>query len=194
MIDVYMWTTSNSRRASVVLEEAGLEYTAHPINLRKNEQKSPEHTARNPYQKIPVIVDSDGPGGKPVTVFESGAILLYAAEKSGKLYGRDAADRVEVQKWLMLHVSGSLPILGALRNHPTMRDDAARICKVIDGHLADHRFFAEEFSIADIAFFPRVAGFNPDLFPVLECKNIARWIDEVGARPAIKRGMAQPKV
>ncbi|MEE8140113.1 MAG: glutathione S-transferase N-terminal domain-containing protein, partial [Alphaproteobacteria bacterium] len=115
MIDLYMWSTSNSRRASIGLEEAGLEYRVHPINIHQKDQITAEHTARNPYQKVPVIVDDDGPGGAPVTVFESGAILLYAAEKSGKLYGKDARDRVEVQKWLMLHMNAALPIMGQMR-------------------------------------------------------------------------------
>ena len=112
MIDCYMASTTNSRRASVGLSEAGLAYTAHAMNLREKDQQKPEHLARNPYGKMPVIVDSDGPGGKPVTIFESGAILLYVADKSGKLYGKDAAERVEVQKWFMLHMNGSVPFLG----------------------------------------------------------------------------------
>ncbi len=193
MIDLYMATTTNSRRASVGLSEAGLAYKAHPINLREKQQHTPEHLARNPYGKVPVIVDSDGPGGKPATVFESGAILLYAAEKSGKLYGKDAADRVEVQKWFMLHMNGSVPFLGALKNHPTLRADCDRVVKVIDDHLSKNRFFAETFSIADICFYPRVAGFDEDVFPMSGYRNIARWIDEVGARPGVKEGMSQPK-
>lgn len=194
MIDVYMWTTTNSRRASVGLSEAGLDYTVHPVNLQKKEQQTPEHLARNPYGKIPVIVDSDGPGGKPITVFESGAILLYIAEKTGKFYGANAADRVEVQKWFMLHMSGSLPFLGLLRNHPTVLGECERVCKVIDGHLGKQQFFAPEFSIADMAFYPRVAGFDEKTFPMSDYKNIARWIAEVGARPGTREGMSQPKL
>lgn len=193
MIDVYMAGTTNSRRASVGLSEAGLEYTTHFINLREKQQRSPEHLARNPYGKVPVIVDSDGPGGKPVTVFESGAILLYAAEKSGKLYGKDAAERVDVQKWFMLHMSGSVPFLGALKNHSTLRPECDRVVKVIDDHLSKNRFFAGSFSIADVCFYPRVAGFDESVFPISEYKNISRWIEEVSARPGVQEGMAQPK-
>ncbi|MCZ6813109.1 MAG: glutathione S-transferase family protein [Alphaproteobacteria bacterium] len=192
MIDLYMWSTSNSRRASIGLEEAGLEYHVHPINIHQKDQITAEHTARNPYQKVPVIVDHDGPGGAPVTVFESGAILLYAAEKSGKLYGKDARDRVEVQKWLMLHMNSALPLMGQMRTNPSLLANAQRVCGVIDRHLADQEFFASEFSIADLAFYPRVANWSHDSLPLDQYPNMIRWIDTVGARPAIQRGWAQP--
>ncbi len=192
MIDLYMWSTSNSRRASIGLEEAGLEYRVHPINIHQKDQITAEHTARNPYQKVPVIVDHDGPGGAPVTVFESGAILLYAAEKSGKLYGKDARDRVEVQKWLMLHMNAALPIMGQMRTNPSLLADAQRVCGVIDRHLADHEFFTSEFSIADLAFYPRVANWSHDSLALDQYPNITRWIELVGTRPAIQRGWAQP--
>lgn len=191
MIDLYMWSTTNSRRASVGLEEAGLAYTAHPINLREKEQQSPAHLARNPYGKVPVMIDPDGPGGS-TTVFESGAILLYAADKSGKLYGKDGADKVEVQKWFMLNMNGSVPFLGALKNHPTLKPECERVVAVIDEHLGKQQFFAGSFSIADICFYPRVAGFDEEMFPISNYKNIARWIAEVGERPGVKAGMAQP--
>ena len=193
MIELYMGATSNSRRASIGLSEAGLAYNAHRIDLRAKEQHSPEHLARNPYGKVPVIVDSEGPEGGPVTVFESGAILLYVAEKSGKLYGRDAADRVEVQKWFMLHMSGSVPFLSALKNHPTLRPECDRIIRVIDNHLSTHTFFAAEFSIADACFYPRVAGMDESMFPIRNSKHIVRWIEEVGARQGVKDGMSQPR-
>ncbi len=192
MIDLYMWSTTNSRRASIGLEEAGLEYTVHPTNINEKDQFTPAHTARNPYQKVPVIVDGDGPGGEPVTVFESGAILLYAAEKSGRLYGKDARDRIEVQKWFMLHMNASLPIMGHARANPPLLPNAERVCGVIDGHLADHEFFASEFSIADLAFYPRVANWSSDSLPLDKYSNMTRWIKTVGARPAIQRGWAQP--
>jgi GST-like protein len=194
MIDLYMWSTTNSRRASIGLEEAGLEYTVHPINIQEKEQFTPEHTARNPYQKVPVIVDSDGPGGQPITVFESGAILLYAAEKSGKLYGKDARDRVEVQKWFILVMNATLPIMGALRANPPLVPNAQRVLGVIDHRLGDQEFFASEFSIADLAFYPRVANWAIDSLPLDPYSNILRWIETVGARPAIQRGWAQPKM
>ncbi len=193
MIDLYMASTTNSRRASVGLSEAGLAYKAHPINLKEKQQSTPEHLARNPYGKVPVIIDADGPGGKPVTIFESGAILLYAAEKSGKLYGKDARERIEVQKWFMLHMNGSVPFLGALKGHPTLRPECDRVVRVIDDHLGKNQFFAPGFSIADVCFYPRVAGFDEEVFPMSSYKNITRWIGEVGARPGVKEGMSQPK-
>jgi GSH-dependent disulfide-bond oxidoreductase len=192
MIDLYMAPTTNSRRASIGLSEAGLPYKAHRINLRAEEQRSPEHLARNPYGKVPVIVDPDGIEGKPVTIFESGAILLYAAEKSRTLYGKTPADRVEVQKWFMLHMSGSVPFLSALKNHPTLQPECERILRVIDNHLSRNRFFASEFSIADICFYPRVAAFDASLFPISSYNSIKRWIGEVGVRPGVIEGMSQP--
>jgi len=194
MIDVYMWSTTNSRRATVGLEEAGLQYTVHPININEDEQKTPEHTARNPYQKVPVIIDSEGPGGEPITVFESGAILLYVAEKTGTLYGSNPRDRVEVQKWFILNMNGAVPIMGASRHNPPMLADAQRVCRVIDQHLGDNEFFALEFSIADLAFYPRVANWAEESLPLTEYPNILRWRDAVGARPAIRRGWAQPRM
>ncbi|MDX1484729.1 MAG: glutathione S-transferase N-terminal domain-containing protein [Alphaproteobacteria bacterium] len=192
MIDLYMWSTTNSRRASIGLEEAGLEYVVHPINIQEGEQKTPEHTARNPYQKVPVIVDSDGPDGAPITVFESGAILLYLAEKTGKLYGADARDRVEVQKWFIMIMNATLPIMGALRTNPPLVPNAERVLGVLDGRLGENEFFASEFSIADLAFYPRVANWESEHLSLDPYANILRWREDVGARPAIQRGWAQP--
>jgi len=194
MIDLYMWSTSNSRRASIGLEEAGLEYIAHPTNIHEKDQFTPEHTALNPYQKVPVIVDSDGPDGKPITVFESGAILLYAAEKVGKLYGTDARDRIEVQKWFCLHLNASLPILGQMRENPALLGASERVCGVIDAHLADREYFASEFSIADLALYPRVATWAEESLPLNNFPNLSRWIETIAVRPAIQRGWSQPNV
>lgn len=192
MIDLYMAGTTNSRRASIVLSEAELPYIVHPLNLKAKEQHSPEHLARNPYGKVPVIVDREGPGGRPLAVFESGAILLYVAEKTGKLYGDSPAERVEVQKWFMLHMSGSVPFLSALKNHPTLRPECERVLNVINNHLSSHRFFAPTFSIADVCFYPRVADFSGSLLPISPYEHIVRWVDEVGARPGVKEGMSHP--
>jgi GST-like protein len=192
MIDLYMWSTSNSRRASIGLEEAGLEYTVHPVNIHEKNQFTAEHTARNPYQKVPVIVDSDGPGGEPVTVFESGAILLYAAEKTGKLYGKDARDRIEVQKWFALHLNAALPLLSQVRANPALLGGAERVCGVIEGRLADQEFFSSEFSIADLVLYPRIAGWAEESLPLSNYPNLSRWKETVAARPAIQRGWAQP--
>jgi GST-like protein len=188
-----MASTTNSRRASVGLSAAGLEYVAHPINLKERQQFSPEHLARNPYGKVPVIVDPDGPGGKSVTVFESGAIMLYVAEKTGKLYGKDPMERIDVQKWFMLHMNASVPLLGMLKSHPAHLDECTRVVKVIDDHLAKNQFFAPSLSIADLTFYPRVAEYDAETFPIRDYKNLSRWIDEVGAQPAVQEGMAQPK-
>jgi GST-like protein len=193
MIDIYMAGTTNSRRASIGLCEAGLPYRSHAMNLRNGDQKSPAHLARNPYGKVPVIVDSEGPSGKSVTIFESGAILLYLAEKTGKLYGADPLDRIEVQKWFMLHMSGPVPLMSALKSQPGLRADCERVMKVIDTHLAEKQFFADAFSIADIALYPRIAGYDPELLDMDIYPNVQRWIAEVGARPAVQAGMQEPR-
>ena len=192
MIELYMASTTNSRRASIGLSEAGLPYRTHAMDLRKGDQRTPEHLARNPYGKVPVIVDTEGVNGSPVTVFESGAILLYAAEKSGKLYGKDPVDRVEVQKWFMLLMSGAVPYLSALKQHATLRPECDRVVKVIDNHLSKNEYFASEFSIADICLYPRLVGYEEALFPVGDYKHIQRWMQLVGGRPGVQAGMRAP--
>lgn len=193
MIEIYMAGTTNSRRASVGLCEAGLPYKARALNLRNGDQKSAAHLARNPYGKVPVIVDPDGPDGAPVTIFESGAILLYIAEKTGRLYGANARDRVEVQKWFMLHMSGPVPSLSSLKSHPGLRPDCERVMSVIDRHLSGRAFFADTFSIADIALYPRIADYDPELLPMQAYPNVVRWLGEIGARPGVQAGMQEPR-
>lgn len=193
MIELYMWTTTNSRRASIGLEEAGLPYRTHRVNIRKGEQFSAEFTRRTAYQKVPVMVDPDGPGGRPATIFESGAILLYLAEKTGRLYGDSPAERLEIQKWFAFHLNSSLPAFRFMMREPkALQRDVERVCAVMDGHLADHRFFAPSYSIADMALYPRIAAFDPNVYPVRSHAHIARWLDETGERPAVRRGMTQP--
>lgn len=193
MIDLYMWSTTNSRRASIALEELNLPYRVHPVDIYSREQFTEAYTALNPYQKVPVLTDDDPPAGSPVTVFESGAILLYLVDKTGALYGLDAADRVEVQKWFILHMNSSLPVFRFAYRYPAaLQKDLERVCAVIDDHLAVNRYFARSYSIADIALFPRIARYKPEVYPVRSHRHIARWLDEVGERDAVKRGMAQP--
>jgi GSH-dependent disulfide-bond oxidoreductase len=195
MIELYMWTTTNSRRASIGLEEAGLAYTVRPINIRKGDQFTPEYTQLTAYQKVPVMTDSAGPDGRAVTLFESGAILLYAAEKSGRLYGTSAAERLAIQKWFIFHLNSSLPAFRFSMRYPEqLRGDVERVCRVMDQHLAHNRWFADAYSIADIALYPRIANFDQAKYPVLQHRHMARWLAEVGERPAVQRGMAEPQL
>lgn len=193
MIDIYMWSTTNSRRATIALEETGLPYRVHPVDIYNREQFTDAYTALNAYQKVPVITVDDGPGGKPAVIFESGAILLYIADQTGQLYGNDAGERLEVQKWFILHMNSSLPAFRfARRYRDLLQRDVERACKVIDGHLANNRYFAPSYSIADIALYPRIAKYDPDIYPVRDHPHLARWLDDIGNRDAVKRGMAQP--
>lgn len=207
MIDLYTWTTPNGRKISIMLEECGLPYTVHPVNLGKNEQFAPAFVKIQPNSKIPAIVDRDG----DVSVFESGAILIYLAEKSGKFLPAKGAPRAKVLEWLMWQMAGVGPMLGqtnyfantASEKIPFAIDrfanESARLVKVLDDQLGRTEFMAGDYSIADMATYPWVkAGFalikgvKPDV--VGDGANVARWLDVVGARPAVVKGMAVPQV
>ncbi|MFV2074263.1 MAG: glutathione S-transferase N-terminal domain-containing protein, partial [Thermoanaerobaculales bacterium] len=166
MIDLYTWPTPNGHKVQILLEETGLDYRSHPVNLQEGEQFEPEFLAISPSGKIPVVVDQDGPGGEPLAVFESGAILLYLAEKSGSFLPADPRGRSEVIEWLMFQMGGLGPMLGQagyFRNkapepipHAVERytREADRLFGVIDRRLAEGEFLAGGYSIADIACFP----------------------------------------
>ena len=203
MYDIYNWPTSNGRKINIMVEEIGVEYKIHPIPIGKDAQFTPEFTALNPNQKIPAIVDQDGPGGKPYTLFESGAILMYMGEKHGQLFPQEMAKRYEVTQWLMFQMGGVGPIFG--QTHHFRRaapekvpygierytKDTRRLWGVMDGRLADNEWLAVgEFTIADIAVFPWTMrhewqGISLDEFP-----NVKRWYEAVDARPGVQRGLA----
>ncbi len=205
MIDLYTWTTPNGRKVSIMLEEVGLPYEVRPVNLAKDEQLKPEFLAINPNNKIPAIVDRDGPGGQPYTLFESGAILLYLAEKTGKLMPRETGPRYQAVQWLMFQMGGVGPILGQahqfFRYSPEtetygrerFRKEVARLYGVMDKRLGESEFLAGEYSIADIATYPWVARYEMHRTRLEDFPNVKRWYDTVGARPAVKRGMDVPK-
>ncbi|MGZ3458523.1 MAG: glutathione S-transferase N-terminal domain-containing protein [Archangium sp.] len=206
MIDLYTFTTPNGYKASIALEELGLPYTLHVVDITKGEQFKPEFLAINPNNKIPAIVDAQGPGGKPISVFESGAILLYLAEKTGKLLPRDARGRTEAVQWLMFQMSGVGPMLGQLYHFKRFAKEqvpyalerytkeSERLLGVLDKHLAQHEFLAPEYSVADIATYPWLAGMG-QYFPELlqPVAHVRRWLDTMGARPAVQRGMKVPE-
>lgn len=202
MIDLYAAGTANGMRARIGLEECGLAYTFHPIDLMKGEQKSPSFLAMNPNGQIPVIVDSDGPGGKPVTLSQSVAVLMYCAEKSGKFLPKDAAARPAFWQALTSAASDmsamitTIFVAGRVKEPHAATIDTFRsmwknYLKVWDEKLGKQRYCAgNEVTIADFALYGVVArakGVQPALvegFP-----NVARWIDEMAARPAIQRAM-----
>ena len=206
MIDLYTWATPNGRKVSIMLEEAGLPYEVHAVNLQKDEQLKPEFLAINPNNKIPAIVDRDGPDGKPYTLFESGAILMYLAEKTGKLMPKEIRARYEVIQWLMFQMGGVGPMFGQANNFlrydpqqesygvARFKKETARLYRVMDQHLGKHEFLAAGYSIADIATYPWVSRYEMHRTRLEDFPNVKRWFDLIGARPAVQRGMAIPKV
>lgn len=205
MIDLYTWKTSNGRKASIMLEEVGLPYTVHPIPIGQDVQFTPEYIAINPNSKIPAIIDQDGPEGKPYTVFESGAILMYLAEKTGKLMPSPMAPRYEVIQWLMFQMGGVGPIFGQVHHFErAAKEDipygkqrygkeCRRLYSVMDKRLEGRDFFANnEYSIADIAILPWVARYEWQLVDLNDYPNVKRWYDSLMARPAVQKGMEIP--
>jgi GST-like protein len=205
MIDLYTWGTPNGRKVSIMLEEVGLQYWVHPIDISKNQQFSPEFIAINPNSKIPAIVDTDGPGGKPLPVFESGAILIYLAEKAGKLLPEDKRARIETLEWLMFQMAGVGPMFGQ-RHHfyraapepvpyalERYTKETHRIYGVLDKRLAAEEYLAAgAYTIADIATYPWVARWEWHDLKWSDFPHVERWFKAIGARPAVQRGMAVP--
>ena len=205
MIDLYTWSTPNGRKVSIMLAECGLPYAVHPINIGKGEQHTPEFLAINPNNRIPAIVDSEGPGGKPLRLFESGAILIYLGEKTGKLIPKDARARLLCLQWLMFQMGGVGPMFGQahhfLRSAPEQvpygikryTDETRRLYGVMNKRLGEAPYLAgDEYSIADIATFPWVARHEWHKVELADFPAVKRWYDAIGARPAVKKGMAVP--
>jgi len=205
MIDLYTWSTPNGRKVSIMLEEIGLQYFTHPIDISKNQQFTPEFIAINPNSKIPAIVDTEGPGGRPLVIFESGAILIYLAEKTGKLLPAAPAARIETLEWLMFQMAGVGPMFGQ-RHHfyraapekvpyalERYTKETHRLYGVLDQRLAAHEYLAgAAYSIADIATYPWVARWEWHDLDWTKFPNVERWFKALGARPAVQRGMAVP--
>ena len=197
MYDLYTWPTPNGRKVSILLEELGVSYTAHAVNIGKDEQFAPEFLALNPNHKIPVLVDP----GQGRTVIESGAILLYLAEQHGAFMG---SDRWETMAWLMLQMGGVGPMLGQahhfLRHNPgqapyaeqRFRAEAARLYGVLDGRLADREYLAGDYSIADIATWPWISRYEWQEISWPKYPNLLRWYLEIADREAVQRGYAVP--
>jgi GST-like protein len=204
VIDLYTWSTPNGRKVSIMLEECALAYRVHPINIGKGEQFAPDFLAINPNNRIPAIVDSEGPDGKPLPLFESGAILIYLAEKTGKLMPRDPRTRLICLQWLMFQMGGVGPMFG--QAHHFLRsakeqvpygikrytDETRRLYGVLQKRLSEAEYLADEYSIADIATFPWVARFEWHKVDLADFPAVKRWFDTINARPAVQKGMAVP--
>ena len=204
MIDLYYWTTPNGHKLTMFLEETGLPYTIRPVNIGKGEQFKPEYVALNPNSKIPTIVDSEGPDGAPIQVMESGAILIYLADKSGRFQPAPGRERYAVLEWLMFQMGGVGPMFGQV--HHFLRAakepvpyaierytrETRRLYGVLNARLAAHDYLAGAYSIADIATYPWVARHEWHKTDLNDFPHVKRWFDTVSARPAVQRGMKVP--
>jgi len=203
MIDLYYWPTPNGHKVTIFLEETGLEYRIVPVNIRKGEQFAPEFLKISPNNRMPAIVDTDGPGGKPFSLFESGAILLYLAEKTGKLMPSETRARYRVIEWLMFQMANVGPMLGQaghFRNAAPEKipyaierytNESRRLFNVLDRRLAEVAYVAGDYSIADIATYPWIVAALKAQPEQLDTRpNLKRWIGALAARPAVQKGMA----
>lgn len=200
-IDLYTWPTPNGHKVHIALEEMELPYTVHPVDILAGDQFDPGYLKLNPNNKMPTIVDPDGPGGAPYTVFESGAILMYLAEKTGKFMPQETAPRYQVIQWLMWQMGGVGPMFGQ-RHHfhdyapeklpyaiDRYTNEAHRLYNVLDRRLDGRDYVAGDYSIADMALFPWARTFDwrdqdPDEVP-----HVKAWVERIEARPAVQRAL-----
>ena len=204
MIECYTWKTSNGRKVTIMLEECGLEYNLHPINIGTDEQFTPEYIKINPNSKIPAIIDTDGPDGQSYTVIESGAILMYLAEKSGKFMPTSTAARYDVIQWLMFQMGGIGPIFGQVHHFKRAAKEEVpyainryytecrRLYGVLNGRLEEREYLAGDVSIADFAALPWVFRHDWQEVDLADFPNVKRWYETLMARPALARGMELP--
>lgn len=204
MIDFYALTSPNVQKIFIMLEECGLPYTMHTVDVRNAEQYTPEFTALNPLQKVPVIVDSDGPGGKPYTVIESGAILIYLAEKTGRFMPKDPIARYEAIQWIMVQMANLGPMCGQLvhfskfagpgqdYSHSRYRTMVNKLYNIYDERLAKLPYVAgDEYSIADIAAFPWLRNVGLLGIDMATRPHLKAWVDKINERDAVKRALAK---
>lgn len=201
MIDFYSWKTPNGRKVAIMLEEVNLPYHIYPIDISKDEQFGSDFLKINPNNKIPAIVDHDGPEQCPISLFESGAILIYLAEKSGKLLSTNPRVRIKTIQWLMFQMGGVGPMFGQLNHFLNAAPDKIpyaidrysnevnRLYRVMNEHLANEVFFSGEYSIADIAIFPWVNIYEKQRIDIEKFPNVKRWHHTIANRPAVQRGL-----
>lgn len=201
MIDLYTWTTPNGRKVSIALEEFGLPYKAHAIDISKDEQFAPAFLNISPNNRIPAIVDNEN----GMSLFESGAILIYLADKTGKLLPKQGEDRYRVIEWLMWQMGGPGPMLGQVHHfvkynkgksayaEERYSKEAQRLYGVLDRRLEGRDFVAGDYSIADIAIWPWISRFEWQEIDLAKFPNVKRWYTTIAARPAVQRGYKVPK-
>ena len=202
MIEVYSWPTPNGHKVHIMLEECGLPYRAIPVDIGTGEQFRPEFLAISPNNKIPALVDPEGPDGQPISIFESGAILLYLASKTGRFLPEDARGRWEVLQWLMFQMASVGPMLGQAHHFriyapekiPYAIDrytkEAKRLYGVMDRRLATSQYLGgKEYGIADIAVYPWLRSWKNQGIDWADHPHLKAWYDEIGQRPAVQRGV-----
>lgn len=202
MIELYSWPTPNGHKIHIMLEETGLAYNVHPIDIGAGDQFAPEFLQISPNNKIPAIVDSDGPDGEPISVFDSGAILIYLAEKTGQLIPGTSRDRYVTLQWLMYQLGDLGPMLGQAHHFlgyapekipyamDRYRNEANRLYGVMDRRLGASRYFAgEEYTIADIAIYPWLRSHEKQNVDITQYPQVDRWYQEISARRAVQRGV-----
>ncbi len=202
MIDLYTWPTPNGHKVHIMLEETGLPYRVHPIDIGKGDQFQPEFLKISPNNKMPAMVDSDGPDGKPMAVFESGAILIYLASKTGKFLPENLRDKWSTLQWLMFQMGGVGPMLGQAHHFiiyapekipyaiERYGKEANRLYGVMDRRLAESRFIAcDEYTIADMAIFPWLRSYQNQNVDIEQYAHVKRWFDGIAARPAVQRAL-----
>ena len=206
MIDLYTWTTPNGHKLHIMLEECGLEYEPHPVNIGNGEQFEPEFLKISPNNKIPAMVDRDGPGGQPLSLFESGAMLTYLADKTGRFLPSEGHQRYETLAWLMFQMASVGPMLGQAHHFNAYapenveyavnryKNEADRLYGVMDKRLGESEYLAgDEYTIADIATMPWLRSAEKQGVDMNEHPNVKRWFDAINARPAVQRGLQVQK-
>jgi GST-like protein len=201
-IDMYFWPTPNGIKISIALEELGVPYTTRFVNIGKGDQFKPEFLKISPNNRMPAIVDPEGPDGKPISIFESGAILIYLAEKFGRFYGNTPRERIAVNEWLMWQMGGVAPMFGQLnhfRNYAPEKlpyaitrysNEAHRLYRVLNTQLTGRDYVAGDYSIADMAIFGWARNWESRGLEMTEFPNVVAWHDRIAARPAVQRGLA----
>jgi GST-like protein len=206
-IDLYYWPTPNGHKVSIALHEMDLPYTLHPVNIGAGDQFKPEFLAISPNNRMPAIVDPEGPDDAPISVFESGAILQYLGRKTGRFYGTTERERVAIEEWLFWQVGGVGPMAGQahhfLKYAPAMepsqdlpyakdryRGEVGRLYGVLDRRLADRDYVAGDYSIADMAIWPWAKGWEGQEQDISRFPHMAAWLERVGSRPAVEAGRA----
>ena len=205
VIELYYWPTPNGQKITIFLEETGVPYTLHPVDIGNGDQFRPEFLRISPNNKMPALVDPAGLDGNPIALFESGAILLYLAEKTGRFLPRDPFNRYQVIQWLMFQISGVGPMLGQahhFRGYAPEKIEYAinrytketgRLYSVMDTQLAARDYIAGEYSIADMAIYPWIVPYERQGQALEDYPRLQRWFGRLAVRPAVQRGMAQLK-